>query len=128
LRPKGFNNLLGAVRCMLEWALAQQLIEVSPLRVRRRRVTPQAIPYLFDQGQVRRLLDAAGRLPDNPRARGRAATYRTIFALCYGLGLRVGEACGLRVGDVDVQRRLLVVRGGKFGICRFRHMPKYVAA
>ena len=35
---------------------------------------------------MRCLLEAAGALPDNARARGRAATYRTIFALCYGLG------------------------------------------
>jgi hypothetical protein len=36
-RPKGFNHLLGVVRCMLDWAVAQQLIDVSPLRARRRR-------------------------------------------------------------------------------------------
>jgi integrase len=42
-------------------------------------------------------------------------TYRGIFALCYGLGLRVGEACRLRLRDVDTARGLLVVRGGKFG-------------
>ena len=65
--------------------------------------------------QARRLLDAAGALPDNPRALHRGQTYRTIFALCYGLGLRAGEACGLRLGDVDPARQLLVVRGGKFG-------------
>jgi integrase len=127
-RPKGFNHLLGVVRCMLNWAVAQQLIDVSPLRARRRRVTSQPIPYILDQTQVRRLLEAAGALPDNARARGRGATYRTIFALCYGLGLRVGEACGLRVGDVDVQRRLLVVRGGKFGKSRLvPHGPRIAA-
>ena len=127
-RPKGLNHLLGVVRCMLEWAVAQQLIEVSPLRVRRRRVTSQPIPYIFDQAQVRRLLDAAGALPDNAHARGRAATYRTIFALCYGLGLRAGEACGLRLGDVDMERRLLVVRGGKFGKSRLvPHGPRIAA-
>ncbi|HYB24050.1 MAG TPA: tyrosine-type recombinase/integrase, partial [Solirubrobacteraceae bacterium] len=91
-------------------------------------VTSSRIPSLFDPPQARRLLDAAGALPDNPRAPKRGATYRTLFALCYGLGLRAGEACGLRIGDVDTARDLLVVRGGKFGICRFRHMPKYVAS
>lgn len=127
-RPKGFNHLLGVVRCMLDWAVAQQLIDVSPLRARRRRVTSQPIPYILDQTQVRRLLEAADGLPDNARARGRAATYRAIFALCYGLGLRVGEACGLRVGDVDVQRSLLVVRGGKFGKSRLvPHGPRIAA-
>ena len=39
-------------------------------------------------------------------------------SLCYGLGLRAGEACGLRLGDVDGDRNLLVVRGGKFGKSR----------
>jgi Phage integrase family len=34
------------------------------------------------------------------------------------LGLRVGEACALRVGDVDQARRLLIVRAGKFGKSR----------
>ena len=34
-RPKGFNHLLGVVRCMLDWAVAQQLIDASPLRARR---------------------------------------------------------------------------------------------
>jgi integrase len=124
-RPKGFNHLLGVVRCMLDWAVAQQLIDASPLRARRRRVTSQPIPFIFDPEQVRRLLRTAGALPDRSHAPQRGATYRTILALCYGLGLRVGEACGLRVGDVDVQRRLLVVRGGKFGKSRLvPHGPR----
>lgn len=127
-RPKGFNHLLGVVRCMLDWAVAQQLIDTSPLRARRRRVTSQPIPYIFDHEQVRRLLRAAGALPDRSHAPHRGATYRTIFALCYGLGLRVGEACGLRLGDVDIQRRLLIVRGGKFGKSRLvPHGPRIAA-
>jgi len=58
---------------------------------------------------------AAAALPDTPRATRRGPTYRTIFALCYGLGLRAGEACGLRLADIDTDRQLLVVVGGKFG-------------
>jgi integrase len=117
-RPRSFNHLLGVVAVFLDWTVSQQLLAASPLRTRRRRVTAEQIPFLFDPAQVRRMLDLAGRLADNPRARGRGATYRTIFALCYGLGLRAGEACGLRVGDLDAERQLLVVRGGKFGKTR----------
>jgi integrase len=54
-------------------------------------------------------------LPAHVEAFVAGSVYRTIFALCYGLGLRAGEACGLRVSDVDPARQLLVVRGGKFG-------------
>jgi integrase len=114
-RPRSFNHLLGVVRGLLDWAVTWQLLEASPLQARRRRVTSQRIPFLFDPDQARRLLDAAAALPDRPRAPARGPTYHAIFALCYGLGLRAGEACSLRLGDVDTDRSLLVVRGGKFG-------------
>lgn len=124
-RPRSFNHLLGVVGCLLDWAVAQQLLDVSPLRAHRRRVTSSQIPFLFDPVQARRLLEAAGALKDNSRAPQRGATHRTIFALCYGLGLRAGEACGLRIGDVDTRRDLLMVHGGKFGKSRLvPHGPR----
>src|SRR6266545_1510252 len=118
-RPRSFNHLLGVIRCFLDWAVIQELLSLSPLEVRRRRVTAARLPFIFDVVQTRRVLAAAAALPDNSRARQRGPTYRVIFALCYGLGLRAGEACGLRLGDVDPDRNLLVVRGGKFGKTRF---------
>jgi len=36
---------------------------------------------------------------------------RTLFELIYSSGLRVSEATGLRVGDIDFDARLMVVRG-----------------
>jgi integrase len=123
--PRSFNHLLGVVRCLLDWAVTWQLLEASPLQARRHRVTAARIPFLFDPAQARQLLDAAAALADNPRARQRGPTYRAIFALCYGLGLRAGEACGLRLGDIDAGRSLLVVRGGKFGKSRLvPHGPR----
>jgi integrase len=95
--------------------VAQGRLDRSPLRALGRRETAARLPYLFDAAQARRLLELAGSLPDNPRAPLRGATYRTIFALLYGLGLRVGEVSRLLLRDVDLERNLLVVRGGKFG-------------
>lgn len=124
-RPRSFNHLVGVVRGMLDWAVTQGLLEVSPLQTRPRRVTSTRIPFLFDVALARILLQAAAALPDNARARGRGSTYRAIFALCYGLGLRAGEACRLCLGDIDEQRSLLVVRGGKFGKSRLvPHGPR----
>lgn len=124
-RPRSFNHLLGVVAGLLDWAVVQQLLAATPLHTRPRRTTPERLPFIFDPAQVRRLLDAANGLRDNSRAPARGATYRGIFALCYGLGLRAGEACGLRVGDVDAQRQLLIVRGGKFGKTRLvPHGPR----
>lgn len=124
-RARSFNHLVGVLGCFLDWAVGQQRLDASPLRRTRRRETDRRVPFLFDAAQVRHLLDAAAALPDNQRASGRGPTYHAIFALCYGLGLRAGEACGLRLGDVDAQRQLLVVQGGKFGKSRLvPHGPR----
>jgi integrase len=124
-RARSFNHLVGVLGCFLDWAVAQQRLPTSPLRSTRRRETDQRLHFLFDTVQARQLLDYAAALPDNPRAYGRGPTYHAIFALCYGLGLRAGEACGLRLDDVDTARQLLVVRGGKFGKSRLvPHGPR----
>lgn len=127
-RPRSFNHLRGVVACFCEWAVAQDLLAASPVQARPRRSTSVRLPFIFDVAQARRLLDAAAGLPDNPRATRRGETYHTLFALCYGLGLRAGEACRLHLGDVDVDRRLLVVVGGKFGKDRLvPHGPRIAA-
>jgi integrase len=124
-RARSFNHLVGILGCFFDWAVSQQRLEASPLRRIRRRETALRLPFLFDVAQAGQLLQAAEALPDNSRATGRGPTYRGIFALCYGLGLRAGEACGLRLGDVDADRQLLVVRGGKFGKSRLvPHGPR----
>ena len=103
-QPRSFNHLLGVVGCLLDWAVTQEpargLAAAGPPSPGDRR--PDPVPVR--PAQARRLLDAAAALPDNPRAAARGPTYHAIFALCYGLGLRAGEACGLRLGDIDTGR------------------------
>lgn len=124
-RARSFNHLVGILGCFLDWSVSQQHLEASPLVRIRRRETERRVPFLFDTVQARRLLEAAAALPDNSRAADRGTTYHAIFGLCYGLGLRAGEACGLHIGDVDTERQLLVVRGGKFGKSRLvPHGPR----
>lgn len=124
-RARSFNHLVGILGCFFDWVVSQQRLEASPLRRIRRRETAVSLPFLFDVAQARQLLQAAAALPDNSRATSRGPTYHGIFALCYGLGLRAGEACGLRLGDVNADRQLLVVRGGKFGKSRLvPHGPR----
>ena len=50
--------------------------------------------------------------------------YRTIASTSYGTGLRVGEACGLRPGDIDSTRGLIHVRAGKGNKDREVMLPK----
>jgi integrase/recombinase XerD len=39
--------------------------------------------------------------------------YRAALMICYGAGLRISEAAGLKVGDIDSSRMLIRVREGK---------------
>lgn len=118
-RARSFNHLIGVLGSFLDWAVSQQRLDASPWHGTRRRDTDRRLPFLFDPSQARQLLQAAAALPDNSRATDRGPTYHAIFALCYGLGLRVGEACGLHMDDIDTERQLLIVHGGKFGKSRF---------
>ncbi|HVO24784.1 MAG TPA: tyrosine-type recombinase/integrase [Candidatus Margulisiibacteriota bacterium] len=113
-RPRSYNHLLGVVRRLFDWLVAQGRLMRSPVATRPRRDTAARIPFLFNVVQARSLLEVASRLPDRSNAPQRGATYRTIFALLYGLGLRVGEVSRLCVRDVDLDRQLLVIRQSKF--------------
>jgi site-specific recombinase XerD len=117
-RARSYNELLGIIRRLFAWLVRQEKLSVSPVRAKPRRRTAQRIPCLLGPDDARRLLDLAGNLPSNARAPLRGPTYRTVFALLYGLGLRVGEVSRLRRADVDLGRDLLIVRGTKFGKSR----------
>lgn len=113
-QPRSYNHLLSTIRRLFNWLVVQGVLTHSPLQARTRRVTAQRRPFIFDREAARKLLAAAENLEDNYRAPLRGKTYLTIFALLYGLGLRVSEASRLSIEDVDFTRRLLVVRETKF--------------
>jgi site-specific recombinase XerD len=113
-RPRSYNHLLGVLHRFFDWAVVQRLVASNPVSATPHRDTGRRIPYLFDLNEAKRLLEVVRALPDRSRAPHRALTYETIFALLYGLGLRVGEAARLKLGDVDLQRGTLFIRETKF--------------
>lgn len=117
-RPRSYNHLLGVLHRFFAWLVVQEIREQNPVPARRRRTTTDRIPFLFDSALAHRLLEAASRLPDNSRALQRGVIYPMIFILLFGLGLRVGEVCRLRRSDVDLDRRLLIIRQTKFAKSR----------
>lgn len=63
---------------------------------------PKRLPSVLSGREVLALLDAL-----------RSPLHRALALCCYGAGLRIGEACRLRVEDIDSKRMVLHVRGGK---------------
>ena len=112
--PRSYNHLRGTLARLFDWLAAHDQFGPSPVRARPRRSTQSRLPFLFDDVIARRLLDTASQLPDKGGTVCRGTTYRVIFTLLYGLGLRVGEVARLCVGDVDLTRDLLVIRQTKF--------------
>ena len=82
---------------------------------------PRFTAYVLTPEDIRLLLRAINRL-DRPRFR--RVLFRTLFLVLYCTGLRVGEALRLRIGDVDVGRRVLFVAESKG---RSRWVPFHVS-
>lgn len=113
-RPRSYNLLLSTVSRLFKWLVRQERVPQSPVQSRPRHATAVQVTFLFDLTQAQQLLKAAAQLPDNNHGRNRGQIYSLIFALMYGLGLRVGEVVRLCIHDVDQERNLLVIRETKF--------------
>lgn len=113
-RPRSYNHLLSVVGRLFKWLVRQGRWQQSPVQSRPRHATACQAMFLFDRSQAQQLLTLAAKLPDNNNGRDRGPIYFLIFALMYGLGLRVGEVTRLCRQDVDLERKVLVIRETKF--------------
>jgi integron integrase len=73
---------------------------------------PRRLPVVLSHDEVRRVF---------AHLRGRS---RLVVGLLYGSGLRLAEALSLRVKDLDLDRRELLVRHGKGGKDRVSVIPE----
>jgi integrase len=69
-------------------------------------------PHIYSDGEIAELLTQASLL--SPRGGLCPRTYVTLFSLLVSTGLRLGEACRLELGDVDLADGVLTVRATKF--------------
>jgi site-specific recombinase XerD len=99
LSPGTVTNRLSALRFFFTktlkkaWSVAE-----TPYPKKQRR-----IPTILSQEEVARLIDAA-RIP----------FHRTLLITLYATGLRCAELTRLKVSDIDSQRMVVHVRGGKW--------------
>jgi integrase/recombinase XerD len=80
-----------------------------------------AVPYLYSDEEISRLLAAAAAL----RPPLRAASHHTLIGLLAVAGMRIGEALRLDRGDVDVHAGVLTIRNTKFG--KSRQLPLHAS-
>jgi integrase/recombinase XerD len=76
----------------------------------------RAIPYIYSDEEVQRLLAAALTLP--PPGEFRAKLYHCLLGLFAVTGLRLSEALHLKLDDVNLHDAVLTIRDTKFGKSR----------
>ena len=113
-RPRSYNHLRCTLGRLFSYLVDRGKLARTPLQSPPRRGRYQRTPFIFDITQAKRLLALAKVLPSKGGTIERGPTYFVLFSVLHGLGLRVGEACRLKIGDVDLDRKLLVIRQTKF--------------
>jgi site-specific recombinase XerD len=63
---------------------------------------PKTLPVILSPQEVLRIFAAI-----------RSVKHKAIMATAYAAGLRISEVCGLRIADIDSQRRRIHIRSGK---------------
>ena len=107
---------LGMVRLFASWLHSMDLHHeippqyLIPIHYRRKQ------PYIYTDGEIRCIIEAAGLLPS--RNGFRAITYPAFFGLVSVTGLRISEAISLNNGDIDLQNGIITLYYGKNGKSR----------
>ena len=104
LAPRTVARRVSALRRYFAWCTRSGVLSADPsLTLRAPRGTGR-LPRILQDDQLNDLLSAPD---DTPRQLQATA----VFELLYGSGLRVGELCGLRRGDLDLANGWVLVWG-----------------
>lgn len=84
------------------------------------------VPYIFTHEEIRRLFQAVDSISPHPKSI-KHYNFPLLFRLLYCCGLRISEACRLKISDVDFSRGVLFIRGSKFNKDRLVPMSATLA-
>ncbi len=115
LARRSIARKLAAVKSLMKFAVAFELIETNPARLVQTPKLERRLPSALNADQAGALM----ALPDRSNPRG--ARDAAIVELLYSTGIRRAELCGLTLADVDMHQRTMKVlgKGGKERIVPF---------
>jgi site-specific recombinase XerD len=98
ISPETYRQCFAALKFLYSVTLKRPwLVEYIP-----HRRTERKLPVVLAPEEVLTLFDAITNIK-----------YRTLLMAAYAGGLRIAEACRLRVADIDSKRMVIIVRRGK---------------
>jgi integrase/recombinase XerD len=98
LSPQSVNTFISSVQFLYTVTLEMPWDKQCFPRVR----VASTLPVVLDPEEVAEFFDYVPSLK-----------YRAALMLCYGAGLRIGEAVAVKVSDIDSKRMLIRVQQGK---------------
>ncbi len=107
-KPATIRRKLASARAFFRFFSRHHRIETDPARLLRLPKMPKTLPQVPNAEVTNALVD--GRLPE-ALERPDPRRDRLLLELLYGCGLRVSEAVGLNLEDIDRAERWLRVRG-----------------
>lgn len=126
LRPKTLKNYHAGLSALWSWAVEETLApeNIAASTPSPKALPPEIIPYTTDE--IERLLKACAHSAVYTRPGKRATTHtpltvnrnRAIIMTLLDTGLRSAELCDLKMRDLDLRTRQLIIREGKGGKMR----------
>ncbi|KAB3529721.1 tyrosine-type recombinase/integrase [Alkaliphilus pronyensis] len=82
------------------------------------------IPYIFTHNEIERLTKILDKIPISPRYPTYHIIYPMLFRMLYGCGLRINEALGLKLKNIDIEQGIIRLDATKNNIQRLMPMSK----
>jgi len=105
IKPRSVAKAISALRSFYRFAVDEGLVEGNPADVLESPKRKLNIPEVMDRKTIEDLLNVI----DTSKPQG--CRDRCLFELIYSAGLRVSEAVGLNIKDVDIEGGVAKVRG-----------------
>ncbi len=115
MSAKSRNQALNALVCFYREGLHREPGELDLIKDSCRAKLPRRRPVVLTRGQARNVLEKLKGMP------------RMMAGLMLGSGLRISEVATLRVKDVDFERKVVTIRGGKGAKDRVTMLPEHLA-
>lgn len=107
-KPATIRRKMASLRSLFRWLSREGRIPSDPARLLRLPKMPKTVPDVPNAEVTNALVDGASR---EDLHRPYPARDRLLLELLYGCGLRVSEAVGLNLEDIDRSEQWLRVRG-----------------
>lgn len=123
LAPASIKRRLAALKALCKWLEREAHIENSPFRELDMAVKlPKRLPRNLGRNDLRRLLEAVragpragphtgSRFPSMSQTSFRAILMELLVEVLLATGIRIGEACSIRLGDLDLADGTIRIQG-----------------